>query len=210
MPMPNLFWRMRNILAKKSEIPEQYNLIQRFFGSQQMWKQFVKEYRLDQEQRILDIGCGTAEILSYLPRNISYIGVDNHQPYIDSCKKNAPQQQFICSDWSELKKKQHAQFDIVLFLGVLHHLDDISAQEALSIGYSILKPNGRILSLDGTKEDDCSRWESVFYRVDRGGFIRSAREYQALFPQPPKAKIHANWLRVPYRYLVCELQKRVE
>ena len=97
--------------------------------------------------------------------------------------------------------------DLILCLGLLHHLDDRSARLMLKNCYEIINPGGKIISLDGAKQNDCGRFEELFYRVDRGKFIRSSADYARLFPKNPNVYLHKNWLRIPYRYAVCQLEK---
>jgi len=203
-----LVWKIRNILAKQSEKPDQYNLIQRFFGSQKMWENFVSGYiPVARVSTILDIGCGTAEILPYLPSDIAYIGIDSNENYIKSCRKRYPNQTFIQGDWNSLQAECLKPPDLILCLGLLHHLDDDSARIMLKTCYEVLRSGGKIISLDGTREEDSGRFENLFYQVDRGRFIRSMDGYAALFPQKPETFLHENWLRIPYRYSVCRLVK---
>ena len=203
----NVFWSVRNILASQSRRPHWYNAIQQFFGSQNMWEQFVLQYLPKKESySILDIGCGTASILQYLPATVQYTGVDAHQPYIDSCNnKYHSRGQFICGDWSI--KPQREPVDCILLLGLLHHLDDKEAKAVIRMGLQHLNTGGILLCLDGCREADRSTLEELFYLIDRGTFIRSPEEYQALFPTKPTIHIHNNWLRVPYRYLICQVEK---
>lgn len=204
-----MIWKIRSFLAKQSEKPDQYNLIQRFFGSQNMWENFVSEYIAPLEPKIiLDIGCGTAEVIPYLPKGVSYFGIDSNQNYINSCLKRYPHHQFIHGNWNMVDQLLQEPPDLILYLGLLHHLDDNSARSMLQNGYEILETGGKIISLDGSKQNDCGRFENLFYQVDRGRFIRSQQEYGALFPQKPEVFLHENWLRVPYHYAVCQLVKK--
>ena len=205
-----ILWLLRNILAKRSEEAAGYNQIQRFFGSQNMWHRFIDEYHLNDDSiGIIDIGCGTAEILAFLPAGVQYLGIDQNEAYIQACRRKYPKQEFFCGSWEEFQSSQKSDVDIslVLCLGLLHHLSDQEAKTLLASLIEYLPPNGRLLSLDGSKEEDSSRWESFFYWVDRGAFIRNRTNYLRLFPSEPRHQLHRNWLRVPYTYLVCEWRK---
>lgn len=66
-------------------------VIYRFFiklvGSGKARKNFVEKLGLKAGDKILDIGCGPADILEYLPETIEYIGFDSNKDYINVAKK---------------------------------------------------------------------------------------------------------------------------
>ena len=70
---------LRQVLS----IPSVYNLFQRFMGAHRGRLELVKNHiRPYSGMRILDIGCGTAEILKYLPDDVEYFGYDVSGKYI--------------------------------------------------------------------------------------------------------------------------------
>ena len=61
-------------------------------------EKIVKKYITKPNVKVLDIGCGPAEILSTLP-NIQYYGFDINPIYINSAKKNMSiKQNFFASN----------------------------------------------------------------------------------------------------------------
>ena len=161
--MNSVFWTIRNLLVDKSSNPLWYNGIQHVFGSHKMWSQFVQHY-LPQKTpyQILDIGCGTATILNYLPENASYVGIDSHQPYIDACNRRFSHRgTFICSDWNI--NFTVPKVDVVLLLGLLHHLPDDDAKQVINLASDQLKSGGILITLDGCRESDRSSLEEFLY-----------------------------------------------
>ena len=150
---------------------------------------------------MLDIGCGTADIVAFLPQGCQYQGIDVHLPYIRYARKHYPQQHFQHGNWSSAETGA----DTVLLLGVLHHLNDVQAQAALSHAWSLVNPGGTLLTLDGVRLPDRRQSEEFLYAIDRGSHIRTPRGYAALFPKTPALNVH-QWLRLPYRHLVCTLR----
>ena len=64
-----------------------YDLFQGLVGADSLRKTIVKEYVLaGPHHRILDIGCGTAEILKFLPDDVDYVGFDASPEYIESAR----------------------------------------------------------------------------------------------------------------------------
>lgn len=68
---------------------------------------------------VLDIGCGTGDILPYLyqKRIKKYVGVDIYKPAIDLAKKKYPDEQFLLTDI--LCDNSLGKFDFVLCSGAL-------------------------------------------------------------------------------------------
>ena len=205
--MNRIISNIRQHLATQSQHAGWYNFIQQFFGSKQMWIAFTKEHLPnDMPLRILDLGCGTAEVLKYLPPQTDYCGIDSHLPYIQSCQtKYATRGTFHHADWDDFEATE--AFDCVLLLGLLHHLDDSSARAVIQKGLDALVSGGFVISLDGCRPDSCSRFEEFFYKSDRGKFVRTVHQYAHLYPSAPEFFVHRDWLRIPYQYLVCQLRK---
>jgi ubiquinone/menaquinone biosynthesis C-methylase UbiE len=63
-----------------------YDLLQMAAGSDRVYKKICSS--INPEASVLDIGCGTATVVNYLPKNINYLGYDFSQHYIDTAKKN--------------------------------------------------------------------------------------------------------------------------
>src|SRR5262245_36701594 len=99
--------------------------------------------------RILDLGCGPAEILSALPDAVSYVGYDMSPHYIASAqRKFGTRGEFHCRLLEQAEVATLESFDLVMGIGVLHHLDDTTARQFMTIAKAALKQGGRILTLD--------------------------------------------------------------
>lgn len=71
---------LRSILSN----PNVYDFLQNVLGAGKLRKELVRKYvRPYGGMKILDIGCGTGEILEYLPA-VDYLGVDLSETYIRS------------------------------------------------------------------------------------------------------------------------------
>jgi 2-polyprenyl-3-methyl-5-hydroxy-6-metoxy-1,4-benzoquinol methylase len=96
--------------------------------------------------RILDIGCGTADILSSLPDSIGeYSGFDMNPAYIEYAKKrwrNRTNCRFFCQNVKDATIPEAGRYDVVLAVAILHHLTDGEADGLFDMADQALKANG--------------------------------------------------------------------
>ena len=71
-----------------------YSLFQNLLGARRARRVLIAEYiRPNGGDQILDVGCGPADILDFLPPDVRYVGVDHSRTYIEAarrCKQEAP------------------------------------------------------------------------------------------------------------------------
>ncbi len=120
--------RNRGIYAFISN-PIAYFYLQKIvFGKHNFDREVVNEYiRPFNGMNILDIGCGPADMLSFLNENkkIDYIGFDANEKNIEAAKtKFGNQGQFYHGYVTEQSCMDLPKFDLVMAIGVMHHLDD--------------------------------------------------------------------------------------
>ena len=122
--------------------PLVYNALQSLMGAEKGRARNVRDHvRPFPGMRILDLGCGTAEILSALPTDITYVGYDMSPEYIAAAQKRfAGRGTFHCRLLEQAEVATLEPFDLVLGIGVLHHLDDATARQFMAIAKAALKP----------------------------------------------------------------------
>lgn len=190
--------------------PSVYNLFQKIMGAHRSRLEFSRNYiKAQSGQRILDIGCGTAEILDYLPK-VDYHGFDISKEYIASAKaKYGTRGDFNCSLFTPKEIDRRAKFDIVLAIGVLHHLDDNDARQMFSLAYDVLKDGGRFITIDPSYSAEQNFLSRYLVSLDRGQNVRDQAGYFKLVPElfsVINVKIkHRIW--IPYTHCIIELQK---
>jgi 2-polyprenyl-3-methyl-5-hydroxy-6-metoxy-1,4-benzoquinol methylase len=178
---------------------------------------FLREYvRAKPGDRILDIGCGPGDIVSYLP-NVEYIGFDASQEYIKAAQARFDQSRyanrvqhrptFICEQVSTTTLKERSYFDIVLAMGILHHLDEVEALQLLHLAQAALKPGGRLITIDPCFVEKQSPLARYIISRDRGQNVRTQEGYFAIASQvfsTITVSIRHDLLRIPYTHLILE------
>lgn len=171
---------------------------------------YVKQYiRPRDGDKILDIGCGSADILSYLP-GVEYVGLDMSQAYINSAKKHFGNRGTFLSrkvNKDTIKELSLFDFDLVLATAVLHHLNDDEAMQLFELARSTLKPDGRLITLDGCYTKGQSWLARFILSKDRGRYVRTKDQYFALASRlftNIKVSIHHNLIRIPYTHIIME------
>lgn len=155
---------------------------------------------------VLDIGCGPAEILDYMP-GVRYWGFDISEPYIAQARQRfGARGQFSCKLLTESDLETLPAFDIVLAIGLLHHLDDDVASDLLRLAYRALKPGGRLVTLDPCihpGQSPIARW---LIDRDRGQNVRTQAQYTQLvatvFPRIRAEVRHKSG--IPYTHCITE------
>src|SRR3989344_7740900 len=86
--------------------------------------------------RILDLACGIGEFSVYFDKD-KYVGVDLSEKYIEYGRKKFDKN-LIVGDALKLDFK-NKEFDSVLVIGFLHHLDDDTVEKVLKEVSRVLK-----------------------------------------------------------------------
>ena len=168
---------IRSVLSS----PWVYAMFQSLLGAHAVRSSLVNDtIRPSQGMCVLDIGCGPAEILDYLPE-VKYWGFDISQRYIDRARSHfGTRGSFTCKVLTESDLGQLPAFDRVLAVGVLHHLDDKTALSLLKLAHRALKPGGRLITLDPCFHPGQNPIARFLISRDRGQNVRDRDGYEVL------------------------------
>lgn len=188
-----------------------YRLFARLVGAAHGRRLYVGRYiRPRAGDRILDIGCGPADILEALPA-VDYHGFDLSADYIGSARKRfGSRGQFQVEAVNAELVRKYAGFDLVLATGVLHHLTDAGAVDLFRVAHAALKPGGRLVTLDGCFQSGQSFVARQLLRQDRGKHVRDEAAYVALARQvfgEITPAVTTDLLRIPYTHLIMECRR---
>lgn len=153
--------------------------------------------------RVLDIGCGPAEILQVL-NDCNYLGIDPNERYIARARESFGERgQFMVASATFIEQLE-MQFDRILLLGVLHHLEDEEARTVAQSTARLLSPGGRLVAgFDPVFHKRQHPVARLLASLDRGRFVRTSDEYQNLlsdYVQVLRADVRHDLMKVPYSH----------
>jgi SAM-dependent methyltransferase len=190
------------------EYPAVYLTYQALVGGIRARKRCIRDHvKPTKNLTVLDVGCGPGYTIECFPQP-TYFGFDISQEYISYAKRKfSPPGQFYCQYLDESILSRLPKADVVLLMGLVHHMDDSSVVELFHLVNRAMKPGGRLYTLDGCYQQDQARAARYFLDNDRGKYIRDESGYRALaakvFPQVTSV-IREDLFRIPYTALIME------
>jgi 2-polyprenyl-3-methyl-5-hydroxy-6-metoxy-1,4-benzoquinol methylase len=156
---------------------------------------------------ILDIGCGTGDILRHMP-DVNYVGFDMEEKLLEAARRTYGKRgSFHRRKLGRDVIDEFGAFDIVLATGVLHHLDDEEAVELFELAARCLKPGKRLVTLDGCYVQGQSAMARIILSRDRGRFVRNEEAYSQLAASAFRTvnrTVYNHLLRIPSSIIIME------
>ena len=182
-----------------------YSMFQQLVGAESARDRFTQLHiRPHPGLSILDIGCGTAEILDSLP-DVDYFGFDASPVYIEAARHKYSGRATFAVGSIANPPMTTQRYDLVLAMGVVHHVADAAATALFQLARDHLKSGGRVVTIDPVITPDQARLARFVVNKDRGKHVRTLREYesltQAVFPAG-LLTVHHDLLRIPYSHVV--------
>ncbi len=192
-----------------------YEWSQRLLGAdsfrQMVAERFVPRPTMPPQRplKILDIGCGGAEILAHLGQ-VDYYGLDHNPNYIATAQtRYGSRGRFECRSFDETTAVESGPFDCILALGVLHHLDDSACRHLFDLAKQALAPEGQLFTADPCyvpQQSALARW---IISKDRGQNVRSPEGYFALTEERFRrsyCEVRYDLTRIPYTHVLFLLK----
>jgi SAM-dependent methyltransferase len=186
-------------------IPAGYRLLGKLIGGNSRVT-YVREYLRPQAgARVLDLGCGPADVLAFLPE-VDYLGVDLDSNYITAARERyGGRGEFRCEPAEAVAELEPGSFDLVMANGLIHHLTDDQAVGVFRVARRALKPGGRFVTVDGCFVPGQSWIARRLIKMDRGQFVRTEAGYLRIarqeFPDVAVSVRH-DLMRVPYTHII--------
>jgi len=185
--------------------PKLYSLVQAALKTKRYEDNLSQLIGVVSQIRVLDFGCGPGDLYPRF-KDCYYLGLDPLQSCIDRAQtiygQNDTTRTFALGNQLSLKQFESGSFDLVIAIGVLHHISDEESMELVEEVRRILKPNsGRFITLDPVRHNDESILSRILVSQDRGRFVRTPNHYKSLISKRlsiQQSKVLKSLIRIPY------------
>ncbi len=118
--------------------------------------------------KVIDFGCGTANLYGKLNNNIDYIGVDQSIDMLLQAKNKISTINLRLGNFLD-EPITHIKFDVVISTYAFHHLNALEKEKAINLLLNYLKPDGRIIIADlmFLNKSERIKQKDYFYKQNR-------------------------------------------
>lgn len=181
---------IKKLLNNLAQNPILFEIFEKVFGADEQ-KQQIYRHAFKNNFRLLDFGCSTGNTTKAF-LDFDYYGLDLDKGCIDYAKKrwqDYPNVKFVADDiFNHPFRKGY--FDYILFAGTGHHIEDKDFLPITTELISLLKKDGELWFYDILKPNKSSHFlTKLLASLDRGRFIRTMRQYEAVFNGIKQVKI---------------------
>jgi SAM-dependent methyltransferase len=139
---------------------------------------------------------------------VDYYGFDISKQYIEKASNNySGRGTFFCKLFEGSDLEVLPKFDVILAMGLLHHLDDEEAVKLIELASKALKPGGRLLTVDPCFVSGQNFIARFLINNDRGQNVRNKDEYLNLvngrFNLSNADVIHQTWIPYTNCFMTC-------
>ncbi len=158
--------------------PFVYKFIQKVMSGTSFRNNIVRKNITRENLKILDIGCGPAEILEHIPK-CKYYGYDIDKRSIKYAKEKYHQKNyhFYCKKFSKTEVRKLPKFDFIIFFGILHHLNNDEVDMILNLCKKTMKKKCKLLTEDPIFIEKQNIIAKFLIKRDRGMNVRKKNEY---------------------------------
>ncbi len=187
-------------------IPTVYKSLMFSLGADRAITRYVSEaMQPSPGMKVLDVGCGPANILAYLPP-IDYTGIDLNEKHIVFARKlYGDRGRFLVGNAADDLEQEEKTFDLINVSALLHHLAD---DEAISLFKSLkrlLKEDGKIVTFDPVWLPEQRFVARLLNKLNSGINVRTPEGYLGLLNGLDfdiRTRTFDDLLRIPYDHFI--------
>ena len=187
---PSLYLWVRSLLSNKAT-------------NQRIADELLQPRRGD---KVLDVGCGPGTLRHFLGE-VDYTGVDSNKEHIAIAKKNGfPKDRYLVGNVVNTFTSHDTTYDLIILMGILHHLGDLEVQSLLLGLKNLLNRKGRIVTFDGVYLENQHPISRFLLDRDAGKNVRTVEGYKELFPKQYFAletRLFNDLLKIPYDHFAA-------
>jgi len=193
-----------DLIYKVVTVPFFYEAIQNLLGRKKAFSYLASGPLATQPgDRVLDVGCGPGTLLTYLD-DVDYTGIDLNAPHIAQAKdKLGHMGKFYCGNAVTDIDVITGPYDLIICIGLLHHLEDDEATVLISSLSNRLSKRGRLVTFDPVYIPRQNPIAKKLNDLDSGQNIRTQPAYAALFDRLKfnlKSDVLKGKLNIPYNH----------
>lgn len=157
-------------------------------------------------KKVIDFGCGIGHLANEF-ESAEYLGIEPLKKCVDLAQKNyrSITANFIVGDHNNLTSIPRETYDLIIAIGVLHHMDNQAVQVFIKQANRILTKGGRLVTFDPVFHQSQSKVSKLIVKQDRGLWVRTPEQYMNQFVNMSVSslnyKIYSKLLRIPYDHI---------
>jgi ubiquinone/menaquinone biosynthesis C-methylase UbiE len=192
---------MKKILQRAAGNPRIYDKVQLVAGVRYVHCRIATHTRcFDPHCLVLDAGGGTGSVRSLWANTCTYVCLDINIQKLHGFKLKYPDGTALLADATRTPIR-NGSVDVVLCIGVAHHLSGDLLMQFVNESRRILKGAGRLILLDAIWRP--RRWAGqLLWRYDRGSNPRTAEALLRILSSQYKI-IHRESFSLIHEYILC-------
>jgi SAM-dependent methyltransferase len=207
-PLPNGSGERTHGLWSLLYLPQVYNALTSVVGSEAVMKLLAERFVRPALKIVFStLGAGQLAFCGICRSRDMSASITTQDTSRAARERYQNRGEFVVGDVGALSLNPSERFDIVLASGILHHIDDASANGLLAVSARLLAKNGRMVIADPVVAPGQSPVAKFLISLDRGRNVRTPEHYLAL-ARTRFEKVHSHvcdlhpWL--PYTQFIMD------